>query len=116
MAFSAARMSSSGMPGQSKTTVVSGHKDSHFEYLKNIRIGDKIIVQDKNQSHQFIVKATNIIDSKKEKILIRNINELVLTTCYPFSDFQFGGSLRFIVYAVPINTENKTQNITYTNN
>ncbi|VAW34830.1 LPXTG-site transpeptidase family protein, partial [hydrothermal vent metagenome] len=40
LAFSITHLSSSGMPGQQKTVVLSGHQDSHFDYLQNLQIGD----------------------------------------------------------------------------
>jgi sortase A len=102
MAFSVARLKSSGMPGKPKSTILSGHKDSHFAYLKKLKLGDEIITQDKHNFHSYKVTSINIINSNVEKLHIRNTNELILTTCYPFSDFQFGGPLRFVVVASPI--------------
>lgn len=109
MAFSVVHLGSSGMPGDSKSTVLSGHKDSHFNYLKELIIGDDIITQDKYNSHNYKVTSIKIINSKNEKLSIRNTNELILTTCYPFTDFQFGGALRYAVYASPnISPKNKS--------
>ena len=108
MAFSVVHLAASGMPGDSKSTVLSGHKDSHFSYLKDLEIGDNITTQDKYNSYKYTVTSTKIINSKNEKLSIRNTNELILTTCYPFSDFQFGGSLRFVVYAIPIDSFENT--------
>jgi len=101
MAFSAAHITNSGQPGGPKTTIVSGHRDSHFEYLKNIKLGDKIYTVTKNNTYTYIVNSIKIIDSKKEKLIIQNINELVLTTCYPFNSLQFGGNLRYVVSSKP---------------
>jgi len=99
MAFSAVHLNSSGMPGESKSTVISGHNDSHFNYLKEVQNGDIIYIQDKNQSHTYIVTSINIVNSKQEKLNIRNVNELILTTCYPFDNLQFGSDLRYVIYA-----------------
>ncbi len=101
MAFSAAHSYESGLPGENKSTIVSGHRDSHFQHLQYLRKGDKIIVNSINQSHTYRVSNIKIVDSKIEKLAIRSTNEIILTTCYPFDAFQTGGNLRFVVYATP---------------
>ena len=102
MAFSVVHLSTSGMPGELKSTVLSGHKDSHFEYLQELKIGDLIMIQDKLNSYSYSISTIKIIDKNKEKLNIRNTNELILTTCYPFNDLMIGGPLRYVVYATPI--------------
>ena len=112
MAFSVVHHTSSGMPGHSKSTLISGHNDTHFSYLEELKIGDNIITQDKNNSHVYKVSEIKIINSSKEKLNIRNTNELILTTCYPFSDLQIDNNLRFVVYASPdISPKNLLSNI-----
>ena len=111
MAFSVVHLDPSGMPGEKKSTILSGHKDSHFDYLKELKIGDEIVTQDKNTSHVFRVTSMNIVNSKSKAIAIRNTNELILTTCYPFSDFEFGGDLRYIVHASPIDNRGMVENM-----
>jgi sortase A len=102
MAFSATHTSISGFPGQNKSTIISGHRDSHFEYLKELKLGDKIIADEiKNKYHYEIVEI-KVINIHQEKLLIRNLDELILTTCYPFDSLQAGGDLRYVIHALPI--------------
>jgi sortase A len=101
MAFSVAHVSASGMPGQQKTTILSAHRDSHFNYLQHLKIGDEIITTSKNQTTRFRVINTRVINTNSEKLQIRNIKELLLTTCYPFNSIRPGGNLRYVVYAIP---------------
>ena len=102
MAFSAAHTSISGLPGQSKSTVVSGHRDSHFEYLQDLKLGDKIIADEMNNKYHYEIVEIKVINSQQEKLLIKNIDELILTTCYPFDSLQAGGNLRYVIHALPI--------------
>ncbi|MCF6319582.1 MAG: class GN sortase [Proteobacteria bacterium] len=99
MAFSATHTGSSGLPGSKKTTVVSGHRDSHFEYLQHLEIGDKILANTKTKSYSYRIEKFEVVDSQKQQIQISNQDQLILTTCYPFDALQTGGSLRFVVYA-----------------
>lgn len=99
MAFGAAHLYQSGMPGEAKTTVFSGHNDSHFSYLANIKQGDEIQVETKQGLFRYQVTDLRIIDQRKKQINIRNKDQLVLTTCYPFHALTSGGPLRFQVTA-----------------
>jgi len=102
MAFSAAHSYESGMPGKNKSTIVSGHRDSHFKHLQYLGSGDEIIINTVEKSHAYQVAKIEIVDSDIESLYLRNKDELILTTCYPFDAFQTGGSLRFVVYAKPV--------------
>ena len=102
MAFSAAHSSESGMPGENKSTIVSGHRDSHFQHLQYLNKGDQIVINSINQLHTYRVVKIEIVNSKLETLAIRNTDEIILTTCYPFDAIQTGGNLRFVVYATPV--------------
>lgn len=99
MAFGAAHMHQSGMPGDDKTTVFSGHNDSHFSYLANINKGDEIQVETRQGLFRYQVTDLRIIDERKQGININGHDQLVLTTCYPFNTLTSGGSMRFQVTA-----------------
>ncbi|MCF6288733.1 MAG: class GN sortase [Proteobacteria bacterium] len=102
LAFSAARLKSSGMPGQAKSTIISGHRDSHFAYLQELQYGDIIMVQTPEKLMSYQVTSLQIVDSKYQQLPIKNQDELVLTTCYPFDALQAGGTLRYVVNSKPI--------------
>lgn len=102
LAFSATHLPQSGLPGENKTIIISGHNDSHFEYLKDIKVGDNLILETRDSNTMYQVSKINIIDSKFEKIKIKNVEELVLTTCYPFNSLMTGGNLRYVVVALPV--------------
>jgi sortase A len=102
MAFSAAHTTISGLPGQNKSTVVSGHRDSHFDYLQELIVGDKIVTYGKTITQNFKIVEIKVINSREEKLVIKNKNELILTTCYPFGALQTGGDLRYVIHATPI--------------
>jgi len=102
LAFSVTHMSQSGLLGENKTMVLSGHRDSHFSYLKNLKVGDKIIIKDIDKAIIYKVTMARVIDSSKHDISILNKNELLLTSCYPFNALSAGGNLRYVVYANPV--------------
>lgn len=102
LAFSVTHMSQSGLLGENKTMVLSGHRDSHFSYLKNLKVGDKIIIKDTDNTMVYTMTKARVIDSTMHKINILNKNELLLTSCYPFDALSAGGNLKYVVYASPV--------------
>lgn len=103
MAFGPGHMIHSGLPGENKDIVISAHRDTHFASLEQIEVGQIIRVKDSsNQPHNYIVRSTEIIDSTKRNLYIETGSEkLRLITCYPFDALSSGGSLRYVVTALP---------------
>ena len=88
-------------PGQHGTTLISGHRDTHFAFLQRLRPGDLIELVDRRGQWRYRVSETRIVDSRHFRL--RNAPEnntrprLVLATCYPFDAVQAGGPLRYLV-------------------
>ena len=101
LAFSATHLLQSGLPGDSKTIVISAHKDTHFSYLKDLIVGDIIDIKTLHKTQSYKVSNFQIVNSQKSQIYIKNSEELLLTTCYPFNS-SFGGPLRIVYTATPI--------------
>jgi sortase A len=102
LAFSATHLSSSGMPGRQLSTIISGHNDSHFDYLQHLKLNDKILIKTAEQVFTYKVSAFKIVDSQVKKISVAQKDELILTTCYPFNALVTGGKLRYMVQAIPM--------------
>ena len=85
----------------SSTWLVSGHRDTHFTFLKDIAVGDLITTTQLDQKRRsFKVSDIDVIDISKQKISISDHqSELKLVTCYPFDAIIPGGSLRYVVTA-----------------
>lgn len=90
---------SAGLPGFSDT-VISAHRDSHFRFLKDIKIGERMVLKTANEVFRYIVKDLEVIDSATSTLQLQSEgNHLILTTCYPFDSLKTGGSLRYVVTA-----------------
>jgi len=89
----------SAIPGQIGNTVIAGHRDTHFRFLKDIRIGDRIRVESGGATHWFTVISTRIVSPRDLSPLRQGQSpELTLITCYPF--YYVGPApKRFIVRA-----------------
>ena len=99
LAFSATHLPQSGMPDENKSMIIAGHRDTHFNYLKQVKQGDEILINTVKDSYSYKITKIEIIDSSENKLFIHNQQELILITCYPFDSLSSGGKLRYVVRA-----------------
>jgi len=93
------------LPSKKNITAISGHRDSHFIYIKNLQIGDVVKLQDLNSNwHTYKVEEFLIVNVKKP-VTINKRNRLLLITCYPFDALLSGTPLRYIVSAINIESD-----------
>jgi sortase A len=94
----AGRIIGTGRPGAGGNMGISGHRDGFFRALKDIRIGDSIVLDlADGRSETFVVDEIQIVTPDNVDILMpRAAPSVTLVTCYPF---YFIGSApkRFIV-------------------
>lgn len=102
LAFGPGRNIRSNHPGNRGTTLISAHRDTHFDFLENVALGDRFEVDTiySKQNYHYKVSDIKIIDSDKVDIDLPNgQSELKLVTCYPFNAMVSGGPLRYVVTA-----------------
>lgn len=101
LAFGPGHMSASALPGEHGTSVIGGHRDTHFEFLRRLRTGDRLLVERADGTeHWFRVTAIEVADSEHSQLVLRDDGAwLTLVTCYPFDAIDPGGPLRYVVTA-----------------
>ncbi len=101
LAFGPGHLFGSSLPGQQGNTVIAGHRDTHFRFLKDIQRGEFIQLQSlTGKTIQYEVSETIIVDEKEAEYLANTSeNILTLITCYPFDAIRPGGALRYLVIA-----------------
>jgi sortase A len=83
--------------------VISGHRDTHFRFLKDLKPGDRLNVQTKDRTQHYEVIAAEIVDSRTAELVIEpGTSRISLVTCYPFDAPLAGGPLRWVVTALPV--------------
>ena len=106
LAFGPAFHEESSLLGEKGATIISSHRDSHGIYIKNIKLGDIINMQDRYKKwHTYTVEDLFIIDVNKENIVLNHYDDrLLIVTCYPFDAILSGTTLRYIVSALKFTT------------
>ncbi|TDR38984.1 sortase A [Tahibacter aquaticus] len=100
LAFGPAWNEASALPGQAGTSVISGHRDTHFEFLRHVEIGETIEIDDTRGTHRYRVSGRRVVDAREVRIAADGTDgHLLLVTCYPFDDWVAGGPLRYVVQA-----------------
>ncbi len=101
LAFGPGHMSVSAMPGEVGNAVIAGHRDTHFQFLKDVQLGELLKIESsKGMRHLYKVVGIDIIDSRKGSLLLdTEAAMLSLVTCYPFDARESGGPLRYVVTA-----------------
>ena len=95
----------SALPGENDNTVISGHSQTVFKKLDNLKRGDLLIVQTSAGKFTYEIDDIKIVH-KDDRTIIVPIDHavLTLTTCYPFN-FVGSEPYRYIVSAKLIQSE-----------
>lgn len=99
LAFGPGHLFGSPLPGQQGNTIIAGHRDTHFKFLRKIRVGENINLQTlSGDTVQYKVIETRVVNEKEIDYLVSTSeNKLTLITCYPFDAIRPGGPLRYLV-------------------
>ena len=82
--------------------ILSGHRDTHFSFLKELRTGDLLRLRTVNETRDYRVSWQEAVDSRIQQLVIDDtVERLTLLTCYPFDAVTSGGPLRWVVTALP---------------
>ncbi|MGB8062054.1 MAG: class D sortase [Candidatus Sulfotelmatobacter sp.] len=87
--------------GQNGNVGLAGHRDGFFRGLKDIKVGDRIDLEEPGRVETYAVDRLRIVNPKDVSVLRSGGKPaLTLVTCYPF--YYIGSApQRFIVHAVP---------------
>ena len=98
LAFGPGHSFASALPDEHGTVMISGHRDTHFRFLQDLKKGTRLILKTKSAIHYYTVSNTRVVDSRNYKVDSTN-DTLILVTCYPFNSAITGGNERYLVYA-----------------
>lgn len=93
------------LPGEKDNCVISGHRDTVFRQLGNLKIGDQLIVETSAGKFTYEVSGTRIVHADDKTVIVPFDHAvLTMTTCYPF--YAIGNAPdRYIVSANLVKSE-----------
>lgn len=100
LAFGPAHVSGSPLPGAEGTSVIGGHRDTHFSYLREVKGGDEILITDaRGVVTRFRATHALVLHPERSGIATGGSRaRLALVTCFPF-DAVGRATLRYVVFA-----------------
>ena len=100
LAFGPGHLDNTPQAGEEGTAVYAAHRDTHFTFLKDIHVNDRIRIT-RRDGRTFTFHVTRMAIARWDKAEIdpdARGAHLVLATCFPF-DAVTSGPLRYLVYA-----------------
>lgn len=105
LAFGPGYSIASALPGTRGTTLISGHRDTHFSFLNHVRKGDYVEIERiDGLKLVYQIKLTEVVHENEVVLTQNGKNHLLLATCWPFNASVSGGPWRFVVIAEPISS------------
>lgn len=111
LAFAPSHISSTPLPAEIGNSVIVGHRDTQFNSLKKLQMGDIIEVKTKHKHRQFKVTMLRITLHSQLQYIQNNVSNsnfdveqtsLTLITCYPFDSVLPNPIHRYVVRAIAI--------------
>lgn len=101
IAFGPGHLVQSAFPGQPGNSVLVGHRDTHFNLLKDVKKGQLIEVETEHGATLYKIENIRIAHESQVELIEKTSDAtLTLITCYPFDAVQAGTEHRLIVSAV----------------
>jgi sortase A len=100
LAFGPAHVAASPQPGANGTSVIGGHRDTHFTFIKDLKPGDEIkVTTPEGKTIAYRMTRSAIVHASASGIVTEGKTpRLALVTCYPFDGLR-RGPLRYVVFA-----------------
>ena len=106
LAFGPTLVNTQGMDN-SPDKILSGHRDTHFSFLEDLRTGDLLRLRTTSGIRDYRVSWLEAVDSRIQQLVIEDsLERLTLLTCYPFDAPTAGGPMRWVVTALPATNQN----------
>lgn len=101
LAFGPGHLSASALPGERGNSVIAGHRDTHFRFLKDLAVGESLWLETAGgDAHSYEIIDLDVVDARTSSVLLdADESMLSLVTCYPFDAREPGGPMRYVVTA-----------------
>ncbi len=103
LAFGPVHVAPTAWPGDGGSTVIAGHRDTHFRVLGRLAHGAPIALERGARRFRYRVTETTVMHRDAVARLGHDIaGRLLLITCYPFGALDAGTPWRFVVTATAV--------------
>lgn len=104
LAFGPGHVDGTARPNGTGMTVIAGHRDTHFHFLRELLPGDSLRLTGRDgRVRDYRVRTRRVVHSETGRLAM-DVPGLALVTCFPFDAIATGGPLRYVVLAEPVGT------------
>ena len=89
------------LPGERGNSIVSAHRDRHFNHFDALKVGDTVVTESSIGKTTWVIVSQRVVDKDARALVRTSDTTLTLTTCWPI---RYVGSApsRLIVTAKPV--------------
>jgi sortase A len=100
LAFGPGMLAGGAQPGNPGICILAGHRDTSFRFLKQIQVGDMLVLQ-AGTGEQLHYRVASTAVRRAEDLYLEQlpISRLALVTCFPFDAVLPGTPERYVVLA-----------------
>ena len=103
LAFGPGHVDGTAAPGTPGLSVIGGHRDTHFAFLGDLTVTDRLLLETTKDSFWLQVTDIQVVNSAEAELNLWTEDRLLtLVTCYPLDAQVPGGPLRLVVTAEPV--------------
>lgn len=111
LAFAPGWHDGTDLPGRDGISLISAHRDTHFAFLQSLEIGDVVNVETP-EGGLAVYRVEDLESVTEAEIQVRQEppeSVLLLSTSYPFANWQKGEAMRFVAVARRIREPSSVQ-------
>ncbi|MEQ9562249.1 MAG: class GN sortase, partial [Woeseiaceae bacterium] len=83
LAFGPGHLSASALPGEFGNSVIAGHRDTHFQFLQVLKVGESLLFEmPDGRNHLYRISSLDVVDSRLGSIVLDTDQAMLsLVTC-----------------------------------
>lgn len=104
LAFGPGHLTGTALPGERGNSVITGHRDTHFDFIGNLKPGDTFRLQRTDGSWaRYRVAGGEVVDARTAQLVnTPDRSAVTLVTCYPFNSRDYNQPWRYAVFGEAI--------------
>ena len=104
LAFGPGHLTGTALPGELGNSVITGHRDTHFDFIGELKTGDTFRLQRPDGTWaRYRVAGGEVVDARTAQLADTPDRSVVtLVTCYPFNSRDWNQPWRYAVFGEEI--------------
>jgi len=104
LAFGPGHLTGTALPGERGNSVITGHRDTHFDFIGELKTGDTFRLQRPDGSWaRYRVAGGEVVDARTAQLVnTPDRSAVTLVTCWPFNSRDYNQPWRYAVFGEEI--------------